>query len=603
VRSAHTLLLAMVLISGISTSTGASTWTARGEELRRLHADTMEELLRQVPFLRVERFGGSGLPFRVMPAAGTGEDLLLVVDGLPWRDPWTGNNLWEEVPMALIEEVVVDTNPASILFGDEALAGVVMVTTRRREGESVQTRIHLTRGDFEERTRRVSFETPAGQTTFAIGLDEFLTRSYVFYRYWGGPDSPVSALPVVTLSQRRTLVTRLDLDFDRLGPLECQLVQGSNRIKFSEGVSWGGHRDFQEIRLTLPRSPWGVFTLKQSLIQNRMQSWRSLDLGLLATWISPAINLNRGGEIIVLGGIERHQLSLEQQGIRALTPRPAKAWLAASGTVSLPFRLTGRAGMRWESRLDIPEALLYQVELGWADLGDNLELELYSSGGQPEESWRYNRLPGWSYWPEGVTSPDTGWRGERVWRTGLKARLSGETNWVEFNYFRQENRRQWLLEGDPTGGYGWGGDNGSRNAMGLDMGTRRQENIGQVGGRLSILTELESREYRPQDSDLGVSATDPGGGFPWLGNLQLDISRPFSESDANLDLAGGLEYRGGLDGHYSMWRLFTRLELQLIDARFWVKLDNVLNWAGEEIPAFPVQPMTLRMGFDWHLDR
>ena len=76
------LLLALAFLT-LATGAPAQTWRVDGEALRRLHADTLEDVLRAAPMLTVERQGGEGLPYRVLaPGARPGE-LLLVVDGVP----------------------------------------------------------------------------------------------------------------------------------------------------------------------------------------------------------------------------------------------------------------------------------------------------------------------------------------------------------------------------------------------------------------------------------------------------------------------------------------------------------------------------------------
>ena len=84
-----------------------------------------------------------------------------------------------------------------------------------------------------------------------------------------------------------------------------------------------------------------------------------------------------------------------------------------------------------------------------------------------------------------------------------------------------------------------------------------------------------------------------------LGNVD---SRPFFKYDSRVMLGGSIEYRGGFEDHEDMWRLDLALEVRVIDARFWLHLRNALDWAGSEIPGFPVPPSSLHLGLDWHLD-
>ena len=53
-------LLLLALISLLPAAAAGRTWSLSGEALRARHPDTLEDILRLVPFLRVDRFGAAG---------------------------------------------------------------------------------------------------------------------------------------------------------------------------------------------------------------------------------------------------------------------------------------------------------------------------------------------------------------------------------------------------------------------------------------------------------------------------------------------------------------------------------------------------------------
>ncbi|MCP4548977.1 MAG: TonB-dependent receptor plug domain-containing protein [bacterium] len=580
----------------------ARVWTIEGEALRQRHYDTLEDCLREVPFIRVERYGASGLPFRVMSGGSTPEELLLVVDGMPWRDHWRGENLYEELPMSLLAKIEVDPEPACIEFGASAIGGVIRITTRRREEASVQTRLHLTQGPFDERTRRLSYETPPGEVGVAVGLDEFIGDGYPFSFYWGGPDSPVSAQPQIRNSDRRSLAVRLDLDFGDWGPFSCALVQSEWHMDtYNSDPSYNILRNSLILDAQLPATPVGAIRMQQIQIEKRIPGWLARDMGISLRWDSPRMAQGDTGLKISAGG-ERHMLGLSQ-GAPSELPRPSRAWLSADLDGSLPGALEYQVGGRCDARLELRRLLRYRARLGWPVGGRSFQLRLFTSAGDSEAPWNRDRLADFSDWPAGFSTPDTTSYLTEGRRTGLGLSLNRGVVSADLYVFREEGGSLWTCRRSGVFALEWQQtDRDPAHALGFDLGGRMHGRLGTVDTQLSLLAELEERRSPGVDAEQGEIALDLSRTYPWAGSWRLHLSRPLFETDARFGLGATLEYRGGLVDLRSMWRVNLEGELRIIKARFWVKLENALDWAGEEIVSFPVPPVSFRMGFDWHLD-
>jgi len=587
-RTLPLLLLAAILAGRPA---GAQTWSLSGPELRERHADTLEDLLRELPLLRVDRFGASGLPFRVALGTEPLKGFLLVVDDLPQRDAWSGENLYEEIPLSLLERVEVDLRPAQLEYGAAAAAGVLRIWTRRPEAPKVATRIHLSRGSFTERGRRLSFETPPGVLAVSVGLDEFFGDGYRFAEVWGGEGSPASAQPEVGVSRRRGLVTRLDLDGARLGPVALQLLQTGWRMELGAENELTWNRDLHQLTLSLPDSPLGRITAGHRMLGRRGWHWRSENSSLHLHWRLPTLLL-RGGALSIFTGAEKHQPGLLADGSRVPLERPSRLWLAARWASPAYGRLALRAGARAEGEWRRSPRLLYQARLAWTLSAEGGSCGLFLAGGPDEEPWRHDRLPGLSLWPQGITEPLTSSTARTAQRTGLWLDLPGELAWAGLRLYREDGAADWTPYQTGEGEYAWArGEPGPRHHVSLDLGTYLRSRLGTADARLSLLAAL--------GESLSASLQ---AGHPRSGRLDLRLSRPFFRSDARLTLRGGLEYRGGLEGQASLWRIDLGAELRVIDARFWLRLRNALNAVGEEIPSFPMPPSTLQMGIDWQLD-
>ncbi len=104
------------------------------EEIRKSPAQTLDQLLRQVPGINL-----SGAPYFVTDPTGnqirmrgtTNSKVLVMLDGIPVLDPFYTTVQWFKVPLTSVERVEVIRGGNSSLWGNLAVAGVVNIVTRR----------------------------------------------------------------------------------------------------------------------------------------------------------------------------------------------------------------------------------------------------------------------------------------------------------------------------------------------------------------------------------------------------------------------------------------------------------------------------------------
>ncbi len=116
----------------------ASVTVLTRRDIERLPARSLAELLAALPALDVD-FGDGGTARPIVGSrgffgGGEVEYVKLLVDGVVSGDPETGLVDWRAMPASSIERVEVLHGPASALYGDGSLGGVVQVFTRRDAG-------------------------------------------------------------------------------------------------------------------------------------------------------------------------------------------------------------------------------------------------------------------------------------------------------------------------------------------------------------------------------------------------------------------------------------------------------------------------------------
>ncbi|MGA8153375.1 MAG: TonB-dependent receptor [Terriglobales bacterium] len=106
------------------------------EQIRNSGAKNVSDILRQVPFLQLQRAGGEG-GLTTIFIRGAKENLVLVmIDGVPIND--ITNTLGGSVDFTTlsadnIERIEIVRGPMSALYGSEAIAGVINIISRRHE--------------------------------------------------------------------------------------------------------------------------------------------------------------------------------------------------------------------------------------------------------------------------------------------------------------------------------------------------------------------------------------------------------------------------------------------------------------------------------------
>lgn len=136
------------------------------EQIERLPAENLGELLRYLPGFHAHfgaGFGGAPMvSSRGFFGGGEAEYVQLLVDGVPVADVESGLADWRRIRVADVERVEALRGPASALYGDTALGGLIHVFTRRGAAGSRGGSLSLSGGSFGSAGADVTARLPAG---------------------------------------------------------------------------------------------------------------------------------------------------------------------------------------------------------------------------------------------------------------------------------------------------------------------------------------------------------------------------------------------------------------------------------------------------------
>jgi len=101
---------------------------------------TMKDLLDQVPGIQIQEYrAGHKLIWVRGVQARYNNKVLLLIDGVPYRDSFYGNfKIDEMVPLEYIDKVEIITGPGSVLYGANGFSGVISITTKTK-GKNIKS--------------------------------------------------------------------------------------------------------------------------------------------------------------------------------------------------------------------------------------------------------------------------------------------------------------------------------------------------------------------------------------------------------------------------------------------------------------------------------
>lgn len=149
--------------------------TITPKEIAAAHAPSLMPLLNaHVPSLfvtgrgilgyGVSTGGAGGIKIRGVGGSPT-TGVLVLIDGHPQYQGLMGHSVADVYQTMLAERVEVVRGPASVLYGSNALCGVVNIITRRAVEEGVKTRLHASYGSYNTLTSGLSNTVRRGAFT------------------------------------------------------------------------------------------------------------------------------------------------------------------------------------------------------------------------------------------------------------------------------------------------------------------------------------------------------------------------------------------------------------------------------------------------------
>jgi len=137
------------------------------EEIRRQHAVTLEEVLRNVPGVQVVGSGTIGEETNVRIRGSEFNQVLILVDGMEINSPFNQEVDLGDILVDNVERIEIVRGPQSASYGSEALGGVINIITRKG-GDDPRIKLFAMGGNWRTAYEGVEASGSAHNVNFAL---------------------------------------------------------------------------------------------------------------------------------------------------------------------------------------------------------------------------------------------------------------------------------------------------------------------------------------------------------------------------------------------------------------------------------------------------
>jgi len=143
------------------------------DDIDRAQAGDIVDLLRTQAGVDVARTGGTGQQTSVFLRGTNSNHVLVLIDGVRASSASTGIFAWQTLDPSQIERIEIVRGPRTVLYGSDAIGGVIQIFTRRPQAAELR----IEAGSFDTRAAQAGFST-GNSVRFHANLNTRRTDGY-----------------------------------------------------------------------------------------------------------------------------------------------------------------------------------------------------------------------------------------------------------------------------------------------------------------------------------------------------------------------------------------------------------------------------------------
>lgn len=147
------------------------------EEIKRGGQSTLVELLQRQPGIEITNNGGAGKTSGIfMRGTNTGHTLVLI-DGVRVQSATAGTTTLENIPIQQIDRIEIVRGPASSLYGQDAIGGVIQIFTKKGV-DGFKPYVNLGFGTYDTTLAEAGLRGKQNDTVYALNVSANKTNGF-----------------------------------------------------------------------------------------------------------------------------------------------------------------------------------------------------------------------------------------------------------------------------------------------------------------------------------------------------------------------------------------------------------------------------------------
>ena len=147
------------------------------EEIKRSGQSTLVELLQQQPGIETTNNGGAGKASGIFMRGTNSGHVVVLIDGVRVQSATLGTTTFENIPLNQIDRIEIIRGPASSLYGQDAIGGVIQLFTKKGEG-APKFYANLGYGTYGTTLAEAGMRGKVRDTTYAFNVSANTTEGF-----------------------------------------------------------------------------------------------------------------------------------------------------------------------------------------------------------------------------------------------------------------------------------------------------------------------------------------------------------------------------------------------------------------------------------------
>lgn len=214
------------------------------EEIERMGAGSVTDLLRLQPGVQINSNGGAGTASSVYLRGTNDQHVVVLVDGLRINSATLGTTAFENIPLGQIERIEILRGPASSLYGADAIGGVIQIFTRKNLSKKPLVNAAVGLGSFNTKTAEFGINGGVNTLKYGLNISSMDTDSFSAKRIRRGVDDDNDGYYNLSASGF------LELELKQGHTWGLQYFESKGRSHFDNGYNNYGNQTLQSYAFT-----------------------------------------------------------------------------------------------------------------------------------------------------------------------------------------------------------------------------------------------------------------------------------------------------------------------------------------------------------------